>query len=82
MEQNLASTNLDLVKSTVSGEETLESQGLDKEAPDNLVIMDWNNLGLGVAGYNRLQSVFVIGMRKKVMKIFFKIRKSGWTWDR
>ena len=40
LEQNLALTNLDLMKSTVSGGETLESQGLDKEVPHDLVIMD------------------------------------------
>lgn len=65
------------MKSTVSGEETPES--LVQGVPHDLVIMDWNNIGLGAAGYNGLQSVFV---RKKVMKIFFKIRKSGGAWNR
>ena len=51
---NRTLTKSDLMKSTVSGEETLESQGLDMEVPHDLVIMDWNYLGLGAARYNRL----------------------------
>lgn len=37
---NRTLTKSDLMKSTVSGEETLESQGLDVEVPHDLVIMD------------------------------------------
>ena len=51
---NRTLTKSDLMKSTESGEETLESQGLDVEVPHDLVIMDWNYLGLGAARYNRL----------------------------